>query len=163
MSIRFRGLASGDLPQVRSWLAMPHVAAWWHADDEDLRGLVRGDDSTEAYVIELDERPVGFIQLYPAVDSLPSGVLATSSLFARYPREETAGLDLFLGEGLGHGPAILRAFLAAHVFPRFRYAMLDPARGNARAIRAFEKAGFTHTGAGDDEHLILVAVREPAP
>src|SRR5262249_795006 len=139
----------------------PHVAPWWEATDNDLLSLARGDDPTEAYVIELEARPVGYIQLYAVTDSLPSGVADDSPLFARYPREQTAGLDLFLGDpaALGHGPAILRAFLADQVFPRFAYALLDPARSNTRAIRAFEKAGFVNSEAGDAEHAILVATR----
>jgi len=159
--ISFRSLASADVPMVRGWLERPHVVPWWEATDDDLRSLASGDDSTEAYVIELDASPVGFIQMYPATDSLPSGVAADSPLFARYPREQTCGLDLFLGDpaALGRGSAILRAFLADRAFPRFAHAVLDPSRANARAIRAFEKAGFVLTDAGDAEHAILVATR----
>ena len=159
--ISFRRLAADDVSMVRGWLDRPHVAPWWDATDDDLRSVARGDDTTEAYVIALDARPVGYIQLYPAVDSLPSGVGDESPLFARYPRDQTCGLDLFLGDpaALGHGPAILRAFIAERVFPRFAHAVLDPARANARAIRAFEKAGFVDSGAGDAEHAILVATR----
>jgi aminoglycoside 6'-N-acetyltransferase len=160
--IAFRTVVAADLPMLRSWLAQPHVAPWWQADDADLLAVARGDDPTEGYVIELDGRGVGYIQLYAAVDSLPSGVGDNSPLFERCPRAATAGLDLFLGDrsALGHGPAILRAFLADIVFPRFAYAVLDPSRANARAIRAFEKAGFAQSElAGDAEHAILVAAK----
>ena len=58
----------------------------------------------------------------------------------------TRGLDQFIGEpdmlGRGHGSAFIRAFaerLLANGTPRI---VIDPDPANARAIRAYEKAGF---------------------
>ena len=61
-------------------------------------------------------------------------------------RDGTRGIDQFIGEadmlGRGHGSAFIRAFidrLLANGAPRI---VIDPDPANARAIRAYEKAGF---------------------
>ncbi len=61
-------------------------------------------------------------------------------------RIRTRGLDQFIGEpdmlDRGHGSAFIRAFadrLLANGAPR---VVMDPDPANARAIRAYEKAGF---------------------
>jgi aminoglycoside 6'-N-acetyltransferase len=58
----------------------------------------------------------------------------------------TRGVDQFIGEadmiGRGHGSALIRTFiddLLATGTPRI---VTDPAPENARAVRAYEKAGF---------------------
>jgi len=62
------------------------------------------------------------------------------------PITATRGIDQFIGEGdmvgRGHGSAFIRAFtdtLLAAGTPR---VITDPDPANARAIRAYEKAGF---------------------
>ena len=41
---QFRPMSAGDLPLVRDWLSMPHVAEWWHdADDFAFVGFSEGD------------------------------------------------------------------------------------------------------------------------
>ena len=64
---------------------------------------------------------------------------------ARSPRARV-GIDQFIGEadmlGRGHGSAFIRAFaddLLASGTPR---VVTDPDPDNARAVRAYEKAGF---------------------
>jgi aminoglycoside 6'-N-acetyltransferase len=75
-----------------------------------------------------------------------------------------AGFDLFLepaARGRGIGSAALR-LLAEHVTITLRWpnVTLDPERGNARAIRAFTKAGFVALGSprDDETHLVMTFV-----
>lgn len=93
------------------------------------------------YIIELDGRPIGAIQSY-RVDDHP-GYAAHVAL-----GRAAIGIDLFIGEpdlvGKGHRPRLIRAFLRDVAFPRYRIdlCVIGPTRGNAAAIRAYEKAGF---------------------
>ena len=76
----------------------------------------------------------------------------------------TRGIDLFIGgrghDRPGHGSALIRAFadsLLAHGTPR---VVTDPDPNNARAIRAYEKAGFQRDRLVDTpDGLSLLMVR----
>ena len=156
------------------WCARPHLKQWWTRGAtftlEQIAAKygsrARGEDATRGYVIEIDEQPIGYVQYYPvADDSLPDGVVKpTNGLFAEYRKEEMAGVDLLLADpqslGKGLGTTVLRAFLAAEVFTKFRVAVIDPLRVNERAIRSFEKSGFRRTGFSEDPAtVVMVAVR----
>ncbi|MEP9379487.1 GNAT family N-acetyltransferase [Aquabacter sp. CN5-332] len=135
----FRPMIDGDLPRVVSWLAEPHVAAWWH-DGEDFE-FVSGDldhPDFAQFIVACDERPFAYLQCYRISDWHVS--------FGPQP-PETRGLDQFIGDadmvGRGHGSAFVAAFaegLFARGVPR---VVVDPRPDNSRAIRAYEKAGFT--------------------
>ena len=110
-------------------------------DDEDKLAEIRAamtDPSTKPFVIELDGRPIGYIQCYDPH-------LEEDHPYRDQP-EGTLGLDQFIGEpemvGIGHGSRLIAAFagrLFARGAPRI---IIDPDPTNVRAIRAYEKAGF---------------------
>src|SRR5262249_56147847 len=58
----------------------------------------------------------------------------------------TRGIDQFIGEpdmtGRGHGSSFIRAFIAGLLRTGTPRVLTDPDPANARAIRAYEKAGF---------------------
>ena len=58
----------------------------------------------------------------------------------------TRGIDQFIGEpdmtGRGHGSSFIRAFIVALIRAGTPRVLTDPHPANARAIRAYEKAGF---------------------
>jgi aminoglycoside 6'-N-acetyltransferase len=158
----FRPLQTGDLALVRRWLGAPHVARWWGDADEkiaDIREHVTSA-TVRPYLILMDGRPVGYIQSYDihGEDDHP---------YNDQP-QGTIGMDLSIGEpdlvGKGHGPAIIEAF-ARRLFddgaPR---VVIDPDPDNARAIRAYEKAGFIPLGPRSSIYgdVILMA-RDPFP
>jgi aminoglycoside 6'-N-acetyltransferase len=138
-SYQFRPMNAGDLPLVRDWLSAPHVAEWWH-DGDDFE-FVSGDldhHDMGQFIVSHADRPFAYLQCYRMGDwhagfgPQPSG---------------TRGLDQFIADkdmiGCGHGSAFIRSFshrLLKSVAPRI---VLDPKPANARAIRAYEKAGFT--------------------
>lgn len=138
MPFRFRPMSREDLSLVRTWLAQPHVAAWWH-DAEDFE-FVSGDlghHDMAQFIVHLDDRPLGYLQCY-RMSEWHEG-------FGPQPAG-TRGLDQFIGEpdlvGCGLGSAFIRSFtddLFKSGIPR---VVLDPRPDNARAIRAYEKAGF---------------------
>lgn len=138
----FRDVTAKDLPLLRQWLAQPHVREWWGDPDDALAEIRQAMDSveTEPLILELDGKPIGYAQWYDP------------HLEDDHPYQDqpfgTLGIDLTIGEpdmvGKGHGSAALR-LLAEELFeegaPRL---IIDPDPANARAIRAYEKAGFRH-------------------
>jgi aminoglycoside 6'-N-acetyltransferase len=134
---QFRPMAAEDFPLVRGWLTRPHVAEWWH--DADEFEFVSGDLAHHdmAQFIVMDPQPFGYLQCY-RMSEWHTG-------FGPQP-DGTRGIDQFIAEpdmiGRGHGSAFVRAFiegLLANGTPR---VVTDPDPTNARAIHAYEKAGF---------------------
>jgi aminoglycoside 6'-N-acetyltransferase len=137
---QFVPLATADLPLVRRWLETPHVSEWWHDPAEQFE-LVSGDldhPDMAQYIVALGRRPFAYLQCYNLSD--------WNTGFGPQP-SGTRGLDQFIGEAdmleRGHGSAFIRSFaerLLAQGTPR---VVIDPDPANARAIRAYEKAGFS--------------------
>ena len=136
---QFRPMTADDLPLVRDWLDRPHVAEWWH--DGDAFEFVSGDlahDDMAQFIVMQAGRSFGYLQCYN-IGEWHVG-------FGTQPMG-TRGLDQFIADsemiGRGHGSAFIRAFserLLGSGTPRI---VLDPKPTNARAIRAYEKAGFS--------------------
>jgi aminoglycoside 6'-N-acetyltransferase len=136
---RFRPVTAADLPMLAAWLDRPHVAEWWD-DVEDKVAEIREamtDPSTEPFIVELDGRPIGYIQCYDphAEEGHPY----------RDQPPGTLGIDQFIGEpdlvGIGHGSRLIEPSWTAcsRAAPSGRHRP-DPT--NARAIRAYKNAGF---------------------
>jgi aminoglycoside 6'-N-acetyltransferase len=135
----FRPMTADDLPLIRRWLAAPHVGEWWHDATKQFE-RVSGDldhPDMAQFIVAAGARPFAYLQCY--------NLSAWHAGFGPQP-DRTRGLDQFIGEpGMldrGHGSAFIRAFadrLLANGAPR---VVMDPDPANARAIRAYEKAGF---------------------
>jgi aminoglycoside 6'-N-acetyltransferase len=154
---QFRPMSAGDLPLVKDWLARPHIVAWWGDPDEQF-GLVSGDMNEPAmdqYIVSHDGAPLGYLQCYRLTD--------WNTGFGPQP-EGTRGIDQMIGVadmiGQGHGSGFIRAFidrLLANSTPR---VVTDPDPENARAIRAYEKAGFVRDKLVDTpDGIALLMVR----
>lgn len=136
----FRAVTEDDLPIIAAWLAEPHAADWWD-DPETEIGHIRehiDSEAVEPLIVELNGRPIAYLQSYDP------------HLEDDHPYQDqpfgTLGIDITIGPpdmlGIGHGSAIVRQFveeLFAEGTPR---VIIDPDPTNARAIRAYEKAGF---------------------
>ena len=136
----FRPLSRSDLPQVRDWLAVPHVVQWWGDAGEQFE-LVSGDlehPAMDQFVVAVDLHPFAYLQCYDPAAWPENG-------FGTLPRG-ARGIDQFIGEpdmlGLGHGCAFIRMFVQALLATGTPCVVTDPHTANARAIRAYEKAGF---------------------
>jgi aminoglycoside 6'-N-acetyltransferase len=140
----FRDVTEDDLPLLRQWLAEPHVAEWWGDAEEALAEIRQAMDdiATEPLIVELDGRPIAYLQSYDPhlEDDHPYQDQPTGTL----------GLDISIGPpelvGVGHGSAIVRQYaqlLFEEGVPRL---VIDPDPTNLRAIKAYEKAGFTAFG-----------------
>ena len=136
---QFRPMVTGDLPMVRQWLRVPEVAAWWGDPDEQF-GLVSGDMSEPAmdqHIVSLESAAFGYIQCYRLTD--------WNICFGAQP-EGTRGIDQMIGVtdliGQGHGSGFIRLFIEDLLASGTSRVVVDPSPENARAIRAYEKAGF---------------------
>jgi aminoglycoside 6'-N-acetyltransferase len=128
-----RPASDDDLDQLVGWLADPEVYRWWEG-----RPLSRAEvadvytgrrrPEVEPFIIEADGVPVGYLQVWQGT-------------------ETSGGIDLFLvpeARGRGLGPDAARAaasFLLDH--RGWSEVTVDPVVDNLRAIRAFERAGFS--------------------
>jgi aminoglycoside 6'-N-acetyltransferase len=136
----FRPMTADNLPLVRRWLAEPHVAQWWGEPHEQF-DLVSDDleqPAMDQFIVVRDERPFAYLQCYdPAAwDNGGFGVQPAG----------TRGIDQFIGEAdmldRGHGSALIRDFINRLLMAGTPRVVTDPDPANARAIRAYEKAGF---------------------
>jgi aminoglycoside 6'-N-acetyltransferase len=143
----FRPMTAEDLPMVRGWLAARHVARWWGDPDQQFT-LISEDlahPAMDQFIVALGERPFAYLQCYDPNAWSDHG-------FGAFP-DGTRGIDQFIGEAnlvdRGHGSAFIRGFvdeLFADGTPR---VLTDPSPDNARAIKAYEKAGFGRQGLVD--------------
>jgi aminoglycoside 6'-N-acetyltransferase len=142
VAYNFRPMTENDLRLIRRWLETPHVREWWHDPVEQFE-LVSGDlahPDMAQFIVHAASRPFAYLQCYRLSD--------WHTGLGDQP-EGTRGLDQFIGEAdminRGHGSGFIRAFadtLLANGTPR---VVIDPYPDNARAIRAYEKAGFRRT------------------
>jgi len=136
----FAPMTTADLPLIRHWLETPHVAQWWHDPAEQFE-LVSGDlghPDMAQFIVATDARPFAYLQCY--------NISAWDAGFGPQP-DGTRGLDQFIGEpdmlDRGHGSAFIRAFAEGLLTNGTPRVVIDPDPDNARAIRAYEKAGFS--------------------
>jgi aminoglycoside 6'-N-acetyltransferase len=142
----FRPMTAADLPLVLCWLKQPHVVQWW-GDTHEQFELVSGDfgiKTMDQYIVATGGRPFAYIQCYDP-DVWPDNGLGA------HPKG-TRGIDQFIGEpdmvDRGHGSAFIRAFIEHILAGGAPRVVTDPDPANARAIRAYEKAGF------EKDHLV---------
>jgi aminoglycoside 6'-N-acetyltransferase len=136
----FRAMTAADLPMIHDWLTQPHVATWWGDPDEQY-ALVRDDlghPAMKQFVVTVDDLSFAYLQCYDPA-AWPEGGLGMQPAGAR-------GIDQFIGDPamveLGHGSTFIRAFVDRLLKNGTPRAVTDPDPDNARAIRAYEKAGF---------------------
>ncbi len=158
MDVSFRRLAGADLPMLHEWLNEPGVVQWWEGDDVSWEAVVRdydphADDTTEHWIALLDDRPIGWLQCYPAAHEpdecalwLPLGI-----------DRAAAGIDYLVADpadrGRGVGTAIISAFVREVVFglhPDWTQACASPFVANEASWRALERAGGHFVGIIDD-------------
>jgi aminoglycoside 6'-N-acetyltransferase len=136
----FRPMNAMDLEIIRRWLTIPHVAQWW-GDPREQFALISEDldhPAMDQFIVTDGDRPFAYLQCYDPT-AWPDNGLGVQ------PRG-TRGIDQFIGEedmiGRGHGSALIRLFVDRLLNAGTPRTLTDPDPRNARAIRAYEKAGF---------------------
>jgi RimJ/RimL family protein N-acetyltransferase len=164
----FRPLTRADLGLLYEWRNRPHVADWWGGpaslkEIERDKGADIDSDVVQPFIALLGETPVGFIQSYRVMG-------AGDGWWPNETDPGARGIDLFLADpsttGRGLGSRMAGSFVA-RLFgdPAVTKIQADPAPTNARAIRAFEKAGFRRVGlvqTPDGELLLMIVSRSAA-
>ena len=91
----------------------------------------------DQFIFSAAGSPFGYVQCYDLTE--------WNTGFGPQP-QGTRGIDLFIGEPdmieRGHGSALLRRFVDDLLGKGLPRMVTDPDPVNARAIRAYEKAGF---------------------
>jgi aminoglycoside 6'-N-acetyltransferase len=132
----FRPMSARDLVMVRAWQAAPHVREWW--DDDPLTLASEDEPAIEQYIIAVGGQPFAYLQCY-LQSAYPENGLGTHPTGTR-------GIDQFIGPpdmvGRGHGSAFIRAFADGLLRSGTPRVIADPDPRNARAVRAYAKAGF---------------------
>lgn len=136
----FRTMTADDLPTIRERLAEPHDAARWGNAAEQF-APVSGDlghPAMRRFIVAADDRPFAYLQCYDPA-AWPQGGLGVQPV-------GTCGIDQFIGDPAmieqGHGSAFIRAFVDSLLKNGAPRVVTEPNQDNARAIRAYEKAGF---------------------
>lgn len=145
----FRNLEETDLNLLVHWMKLPHVAQWWGPEslmtDIDLKQKYLDYlnlKTVHPFIITLGHQPIGYIQFYGATKADNNGWQEP---------EGSYGVDLFIGEtdllGKGYGTLIVKNFID-FLFTEHHATMIiiDPDPENIRAIRCYEKVGFTPIG-----------------
>ena len=138
----FRPASAADLPLLRSWIARPHVRAWWGEGDPFDAGDLESP-LFAAWIVETGGRPFAYMQDYAV-----HGFEADHHLGFLPPGAR--GIDQFIGEpdmtGRGHGTAFIGQRVRAMFGSCVPAVGTDPHPDNARAIKAYRKAGFRAEG-----------------
>jgi aminoglycoside 6'-N-acetyltransferase len=92
----------------------------------------------DQFIVFADDRPFAYLQCYDPTNWPENG-------FGTLP-SGTRGIDQFIGEanmvGKGHGSTMIRSFVDALLKSGTPRVVTDPDPANARAVKAYEKAGF---------------------
>ena len=134
----FRPVTRDDLALLRDWRRRPHVIEWWGEPDVEDPEETLADARVAMWMVAHDGRPFAYAQDYSPHDW-------ADHPFAHLPAE-ARGIDQFIGESDMVGRGLGSAFVRAHCDRLFAAGApavgTDPHPDNARAIRAYEKAGF---------------------
>lgn len=159
--IKLRPATPEDLQLLRSWDEQPHVVS---SDPNDDWGweteLQRSPAWREQLIAELDNRPIGFIQIIdPALED---------SHYWGDVSPDLRAIDIWIGEpdalGQGYGTAMMRQALErCFKEPAVRAALIDPLATNTAAHRFYERLGFIfleERAFGDDHCRVYQLTRD---
>ncbi len=151
--ITFSPLSASHFSYMLKWLKTPHVKKWWDQDiiytmdlvKEKYGSYVDGykqvggiNKSIHAYIINVEQEPTGYIQIYNTDD------FSRSKPLSDLP-QNLGGIDIFIGEekylGKNVGSKAIEEFLSQYG-TIYSHVFVDPDSNNIAAIKAYEKAGF---------------------
>lgn len=150
MNIYFKKMMLSDTPLWEKWITIPHVKEVWFIEGYETSDYIfqkiNGNGYDHPFVIYMNDQPIGYIQccdLYAYRTRCPK----PKGLFI-HENQGTFCVDLFIAENdflnKGCGTKIIKLF-TQKLIDEFgaKKILIDPAASNKRAIRCYEKAGFT--------------------
>ncbi|KTD56677.1 GNAT family acetyltransferase [Legionella santicrucis] len=179
MKITFTPLAESHFPLLLKWLEAPHVKAWWDQSvtytldlvHEKYSSYVKGyklveglEKPIKSFIIQHNQNPVGYIQIYNAYD------FPRSKSLLGLP-ENLGAFDIFIGaeEALqqGVGSKAILEFLKLQG-NQYSHIFADPDSNNVAAVKCYEKAGFKKVSEQEDTGEVwmlkdLSSRNEPLP
>ncbi len=169
-----------DYSHMVKWLSTPEVLEYYEGRNNvfDLDKVMKkfaprakGEELRKACIIEYDQKAIGYIQYYPLIEE-EYGVDGSIDL-SKY--KLPYGIDLFIGEldmwNQGIGTCVVKG-LMKYIFKVIQadVIFIDPQTWNKRAIRCYEKSGFTkravlesremHEGGFKDCVIMSVSIEE---
>ena len=141
--LSYRLATSDDVALLVAWHADPDVARYWDGETftaDEMRARL-GRPDVDMWIVEEDGEPVGHLQSWWDEDG---------------PRR--GGIDGFLvpaARGRGVMPTVARLLAFDLLAQGWAEVTVDPYEWNARAIRAWRKAGFVEVSRGhlpDEDH-----------
>lgn len=138
--MKLRPATTADLALLRHWDEQPHVIAAAPNDEWDWQRELRRSPEWRALLIaELDDRPIGFIQIIdPALEE---------THYWGDIEEGYRAIDIWIGEaddlGKGYGTEMMKIALDwCFSEPEVRTVLIDPLESNTKAHRFYERLGF---------------------
>jgi aminoglycoside 6'-N-acetyltransferase len=161
--IDFRAVTKKDAALLKRWVASAHWQEWWGEPETEVAEIMAHleSDSVEPMIAELDGKPTAYVQTYdPHMED-------------DHPYQDqpfgTLGIDISIGEigdlNKGLGSQILMALSEVLFEEGATRLIIDPHPENKRAVRAYEKAGFTAFDTRMSEYgpALLLALDNPEP
>jgi aminoglycoside 6'-N-acetyltransferase len=139
-----------DLDLLTGWFSDPEFVRWWGGVPKtraevaaECLGIANGVELVYAFIVLHNTQPIGYLHAWS-------------------DEPKVGGIDIVLipaAQNQALGPDAVRT-LADYCRTELHWTeiTIDPAIGNRRAIRAFEKAGFTRVRQFEDEdgtHLLM--------
>ncbi len=160
VDVRLEPLDRAGRELLRGWLRRPTVSRWW-GDPADSFAAVTRQPASDQALISVAGLPVGYL-LWRRLD--PAEVAEAG--LADLPSDHM-DLDILIGEpewmGRGVGPMALQMILARLGAEGCSSVGVGTDLANARAVRAFEKAGFRQFRQFEENgRAICYLIREPA-
>ncbi|EJQ52096.1 GNAT family N-acetyltransferase [Bacillus wiedmannii] len=146
-NVSVRYVIEEDAPIISKWLTDPEILKYYEGRDNPQsvemvldRFIYNPNSHEKRCLIEFDNIPIGYIQMYP-VDS------EWKSLYGYEELQNVWGMDQFIGEpiywGKGIGTKLVQAAITYIMENAGAEAIaMDPKVNNERAIKCYEKCGF---------------------
>ncbi|AZL16159.1 GNAT family N-acetyltransferase [Rickettsiales endosymbiont of Stachyamoeba lipophora] len=154
--MKFIPIRQDHFPLLLKWLKAPHVKAFWDPNIQWTKELITEKYSTYiegyklengikkliyAFIIYLDDLPIGYIQFYNAYDFEREYNIKLENL-----PTSLATLDIFIGEeqfiGNGLGTIVINKFLKKFILKKFKACFVDVEAVNTLAVKAYKNNGF---------------------
>lgn len=142
-TLTLRLLEDSDLPLVRRWLYLPHVAPWFENPLDWLFEIEHRNQEFSwlcHFIAEADEKPIGLCQYYPYENS-------GETWHGRVPVEGTYSIDYLIGEtdylGRGFGKRIVEQLIRC-IWERkdAKRIIVQPEKENQASRRTLLSCGF---------------------
>jgi RimJ/RimL family protein N-acetyltransferase len=150
--VRLRPVSADDLPAMRRWMSNPLVMQFW--------GHMRPFVTERAYESDLQGRFASFEHAGHLTILDPDGTAIGRVFYEDLDtRARSATLGILIGEesawGKGYGPDAMIALMRHLYYDRGLHRLeLDVFTSNLRAVKAYEKIGFTHEGTLRDHRYV---------